>query len=220
MSKRHPRGRRKTLLIFSVVFCLGIALTASFPLWLPLPGIFLSPSDDLAKADCIVPLRGNDYGRLRKAVQLFHEGYAKQIVVSTDASTKKYGRPSSGPDRSSDIKQVLDNFDSLGKNPQGIFFTDKEARTTYEEALATKQLMLQKNFHSLILVTDPYHMRRALVIFNLVFRETGIKIYHSAAESGAYDPFRWWDKKHDLAFVQREYLSLAYNLLYHFILKR
>jgi hypothetical protein len=38
--------------------------------------------DNFQYADCIVPLQGDTYFRFKKAVQLYNQDYAKNIVIS------------------------------------------------------------------------------------------------------------------------------------------
>lgn len=196
------------------------SLILSYRLWLPLPANFLLVKDDLEKADCIVLLRGDDYFRLRKAVELFRQGYSKNIVVSV-ISEKAYfvrfnlDRKISGLDRFSEKELLLKYFEYFGKNSENVIFTPFKITSTFEEAFAAKALLLQKRFRSLILVTNVYHMRRALILFKWVFRGTGIKIYHVTAETETevYDPEHWWRRARDVKSMITEYISLFFNLL-------
>ena len=194
------------------------SLILSYRIWLPLPANFLLVKDDLEKAECIVPLGGDDFFRLRKAVELFNRGYSKNIVVSM-VSGKSYfvrynlERKISGLGRLSEKEIILKYFEYFGKNSENINFTNFKTTSTFEDAFATKQWMLQKGFRSLILVTTGYHMRRALILFKLVFRGTGIKIYHVTAEAEIYDPEHWWRKPIDVKSMITEYVSLFFNLL-------
>jgi len=155
---------------------------------------------------------------MRKAVELFHQGYSRNIVVSV-ISEKVYfvrynlDRKISGLDRLSGEEMILKYFEYFGKNSEHIHFTNFKVRSTFEEAFATKQLVLQRGFQSLILVTNTYHMRRALILFKLVFRGTGIKIYPVTAPTEIYDPEHWWRNPIDVKKMIGEYVSLFFNLL-------
>ena len=54
-------------------------------------------------------------------------------------------------------------------------------------------------------------MRQNLLLFKLVFKGSGIKIYHATAETEIYDPPHWWRKARDAKRMIEEYISLFYN---------
>lgn len=222
MSPKTPKKRLVALT--AAALCLGIILLTQYPSWLGSAGLFLCPGDRLAKADCIVALRANDAPRLRQAAELLKQGYATHLVLSIIPPTKRLAGQAPAAlttlEQERDRRQVLNYLRDFGRNEEGVLFTDEVARSTFEEAVAAKKLMEEKNFRSLILVTDAYHMRRALILFTLLFRGTGIRIYHASVAPKGFDPRQWWRKKKELAYVRREYLSLAYNLFYHFLLNR
>ncbi len=201
------------------------ALLLTFRLWLPLPAAFLLLKDAPEKADCIVVLRGDDYYRIQKAVELIKGSYAKEVVLSlladepylayADILHILYGL---GPLPQKDL--VLKYFDYFGKNSEGIHFTDRPVTSTFEEAQATKEWVMSKGLQSMILVTNPYHMRRARLLFNWVFKGTGVKIYSAVAPNPFDDPSHWWRKERDVKQVALEYLSLAQNFIYHILLNK
>lgn len=209
------------------VFILIFILIVSYRIWLPIPGAFLLVKDNIHKTDCIVPLRGDPYFRLKKVVELYNEGYSKNIVVSVlpergeelreyyNFSNRVLGLKDMAPG-----EFCLKAFEYLGKDSKDIYFTDYETTSTYDEAIATRDFMLKKGFKSLILITSTYHMRRTLMIFRLVFKGTGIKIYNCTARNLKYDPDHWWLKERDVKAISLEYLAIVHNIFYHFMLRR
>ena len=115
---------------------------------------------------------------------------------------------------------ALAAFKYFDIDSENIFVTDFEITSTFEEAVAAKKFLSEKGFKSMILVTSTYHTRRALMLFNFVFRGTGIKIYNSTAENILYRPEAWWRKEKDAENVIREYIAMTQNIIYHFILKK
>jgi hypothetical protein len=74
----------KKLAIFVLLIVLA---TTSSKWWLPFPAEFILVKDNIKKANCIVPLGGGDlYPRFKKAVDLYNEGYSKNIVISVVSS--------------------------------------------------------------------------------------------------------------------------------------
>jgi len=215
----------KIIAITWIIVPLAVILT--FPLWLPAIGNFLMVKDNIQKADCIAPLGGYMYYRLPKAVELYNEGYSNKILFSllpelqgdlADEGSlilKIYGHK--GVSRK---EFALMAFKYFGKGADNIYFTDKTATSTYEEAVATRDFMLKNGLKSLILVTSHYHARRALMLFNAVFKGTGIKIFNCTSGADSINPVRWWRKESEVKMVLQEYLSMAHNFIYHFMMKK
>lgn len=202
-----------------ILLAAGAVLSAHY--WLPLPGTFLQVPDRLEKADCLVPLRGDDFFRFRKTVDLFSEGHSKNIVLSvTPEVSKKYDLAYriSGLDKVSGKDLTFKYFEYFGKNSERIFITEFEVTSTFSEAVATKELMVKNGFKSLLLVTSEYHMRRALWIFKWVFQGTGIEIYNVTADSELFDPSMWWRKERDVRRVAEEYGSFVLNFIFYVVL--
>lgn len=214
--------------LISRILILGAFLTVlafTYRAWLPLPGTFLLVKDDVGKADCIVPLGGDESSRYKKAVELYNAGYARMILVSIppDSETEyrefyNFGRKLCGLDDISNKEFALIIFKYFDKNENDISFADMKVTSTFDEAVAAKGYMLGHGLKSLILVTSTYHMRRSLLTFKLVFAGTKTRIYHCTAKSEIYDPRHWWRSERDVKMILNEYLLTAYNLVYHFVL--
>jgi len=87
--------------------------------------------------------------------------------------------------------------------------------TTYAEALAVRRLALARGWRSLIVVTDPYHTRRARMIFRNVFRDAGVQFIVRPADGAAYRADAWWRTEDGLRETWTEYLkTLLYGVGY------
>jgi len=127
------------------VILLGILLTN-----------FLSPRDELQKVDAIVAISGgNTTDRAEQAIKLYEEGWGKQIVFSGAALDPL--SPSNA--------DVMREFAKRTGIPQEVIQIEEEARTTAENAEKSEQIVKEQNFKSIILVTSPYHQRRAYMEF-------------------------------------------------------
>ena len=51
---------------------------------------------------------------------------------------------------------------------QHVMPLEQVAQSTYQEATESRDVMLERGWHSAILVTDPFHMRRALWCFERI----------------------------------------------------
>jgi len=217
---------KKIIILIILIFLFSIFII-TYKFWLFLPARFLLVKDNINKADCIVVLSSDTYFRIKKAVELYNSGYAKNIVVTITPEREKelkeyyeFGYRIFGLKDISNKEIILKAFEYFNKDPKDIYFTEKEVTSTYDEAIAIKDFMLKNNFKSLILVTSTYHTKRALLVFKLVFNKTGIKIYNCTAENKLYNPLRWWEKERDVEKIIREYVAIIYNIFYHFILRK
>jgi len=175
-------------------------------LWLPLAGRFLVVADPLQPADAVVPLGGGGVGRVAQAAALLKEGYATWLVA-TDAEI--------------DLPGIRDSYSELvrreaqwqGVAPERILMAPGVVETTYEEALAVRALAQEQGWTSLLVVTDPYHTRRARLTFRDVFRGTGVAMAVRPVEETPYDPEAWWRSVDGLRETWTEYAKLALYLL-------
>jgi uncharacterized SAM-binding protein YcdF (DUF218 family) len=164
-------------------------------------GSYLVYADELEPASAIVVLSGGTESRMHEALRLYKEGYGKVIILTeTGQQTEGY--------------EYLNSFDmriQLLNNgvPNGnIIITDLSVNTTVDEAVAVRELLKNRQYSSAIVVTDPYHTRRAAKIFHDLFGDTGIKIIVQPVRSSWYKPKTWFLSATGWKFTLSEYLKL------------
>jgi uncharacterized SAM-binding protein YcdF (DUF218 family) len=81
--------------------------------------------------------------------------------------------------------------------------------STYEEAVAVRELARSQNWQSLLIVTSPTHTRRSRMIFRHIFADTGIDVYIRPVTEDWYDPKDWWQNRYQRRQVFLEYLKIA-----------
>ena len=162
-------------------------------------GPFLAATDVPAPADAIVVLAAG-VGRTRHAVDLFHQGYAPAVVFS-DATYKDVGLACSSASLEAEDAQKLGL-------PAGAVIIADVAESTYDEAVNLRKLAREHGWHSLIVVTDPFHTRRAVRTFRTLL--PGVTVQVSAASTPKYDPARWWESEHGLLAVVNETAKLGF----------
>lgn len=165
-------------------------------------GRFLVVDSGLARADAIVVLGGDDGGfhRVRRAVDLFDAGYAP-VVVFSGGTLADAGLACSSAQLSLEAAQ------QLGFPPEAVVIAEG-AQSTYDEAVNMRQLAQEQGWRSLIVVTDPFHTRRAVRTFRTLLPDT--VIYVSAAPDPRYDPARWWRSEEGLVAVITETVKLGF----------
>ena len=164
------------VLILTVVTVIVIIGIFAYPLWLPQIYKYLDVSEPPQKADVLVVL-GGSYGRRETfAVELYKEGYAPRILVS------------GGDDES--LQQGLSIIRESGI-PENALLVNDQATSTYDEAQQVLDLLLQTDAKSALIVTDPFHTRRALATYKHVFQGHNITLTIVSPDENI-DPNSWW----------------------------
>lgn len=149
---------------------------------LALIGRALAVEDPLAKADVIVAISGDEGPRTETAVTLWQQGLAPLLLFSG---------ASLDPDSVSSGELMKREAVRLGV-PAGAILVEPLSATTEENAKRTAEVMQQRGLHTAILVTSPYHQRRASVLFARAFDPAGLSFRNHPANDPAWDPDRWW----------------------------
>lgn len=143
---------------------------------------YLAPKDKLEKAGAIVAVSGGDTAaRAREAIELYQEGWAPLIIFSGAASD---------PDSPSNA-QVMRNLAIEAGIPPDVITLDEHSLTTKQNANEVASLVSALGIKSIILVTSPYHQRRAYI----EFRDTlspEVKIINHPAIDQTWGRKNWW----------------------------
>lgn len=145
-------------------------------------GFYLSPQDQLKKADAIIVISGGETDlRVKEGVRLFQADWAPLLIMSGAARDE-------GESNAEAMKRLAV---SMGV-PSTQVLVEKAARNTFDNALYTRELLAEHQIESIILVTSPYHQRRAAITFDYYLEDTTQIINHSAADS-AWRKNGWWN---------------------------
>ncbi|BAU29446.1 DUF218 domain-containing protein [Aneurinibacillus soli] len=170
---------------------------------------YLVYPDNRQKSDVIVLLGGEQDGqRTRKAAELYKEGIAPLIIVSSGGQLSW---------RTTESREMVALLLELGI-PAHAISKEEKSLSTYENALYTKEL-LQKSGRSvkrLTLVTDDWHTRRAVYVFQHVFAHTGIEIASVGSHQLRTVHFKkWWLDHESLQVIASEWARmLVYYVKY------
>jgi uncharacterized SAM-binding protein YcdF (DUF218 family) len=105
---------------------------------------------------------------------------------------------------------------SLGVAPSHIETLPLRVMNTYDEASAALAYCQRHSIVRLLIVTSPYHTRRALATFAAVFRTSDITIgIHPALSSSPAQPASWWWYPYDRKYVRYELAALAWYVVRH-----
>jgi len=144
----------------------------------------------LREVDLVVAL-GGDRGRQVMAVKLLQQGLAHQVLFTGE-----------------DVQ--LNDYQCLGVPVEQVMTLPVFAYTTYEEAVAIRQIVQTHGLGSVLIVTSLYHTRRAHWLFERVFRGIGVELFITAAPHRAFTMDTWWQSHVGRKQVLMEYMGLAY----------
>lgn len=164
---------KKLVIFISVVAAVLALLVVAITRYLP-------REDTLKKAEAIVAISGGDtHGRAQHAVDLYKQGYAPKLIFSGAAKD---------PASASNARVMMAIAVSQGVSTKDISL-DETSRDTKENASSSQQLA--KNYDSIILVTSPYHQRRAYKEFRRAYGDQ-VEIINSPAEDKNWPRHYWW----------------------------
>ena len=156
--------------------------------------VLYAKRDDRAPADCIIVLGAGTNGttpnavfreRLNHAVTLYNEGYADTILLT--------GGYSPGNEHS-DAYIAGQYLQSLGISAEAILL-EEQSTITQENLEFAKEIMEDEELSTCILVSDPLHMKRSMMM---------AKDYEIEAISSPTPPTRYQTWRSKLPFLTRE----------------
>ena len=172
--------------------------------WLQFIGDALVVADVLQPVDVIHVIAGDDY-RTDYAIQLFQKGYGKTLFYTGGwCQIHLYRHGEHARERSL----------ARGVPPSAIAFDDTTVISTYMEAERLKEWITHSStpVRSIIVVSDPFHMRRSRWIYERIFGDQVRVIM--APVPFALTPFQrtWWKDPESRENVKDEYSKFIYYL--------
>ncbi|NUU59615.1 YdcF family protein [Paenibacillus agri] len=180
-------SKRRVLAYLSLLLLLTAFLTA---------GRFLTLTQPAKQTEVIVVLSGGS-GRLEEAARLYKAGYAPYMILSN------------AKESASAAGDMFKNALALGI-PQEAILTENEARSTYQNAEFTLPIMKEHGFTSAIVVSSDFHMRRVKILFDRVYKKSGIELTYIGSDSG-YHARRWWGDRYSRETTFNEYVKMIGN---------
>ncbi|HZP95201.1 MAG TPA: YdcF family protein [Candidatus Limnocylindria bacterium] len=167
-------------------------------------GHALAVRDPLAKVDVIVAVSGDTGPRTETAVRLWQQGYAPLLLFSG---------ASLDPNSVSSAELMKRDAMKLGV-PERAILIEPDATTTEENARLVAQVMSARGLRTAILVTSPYHQRRAALLFSRAFAPAGLSFRNRPADDPDWDPDRWWTREPSRSLTLVEIAKLGAAILF------
>lgn len=212
---RRKQQLRRGKLIFATLIVIAISLLiANHQAILTACGEFLIYQQEPQQAD-VIAIAANwedTIIRAKGGADLYTMGLAKTIFIprmermeDLEEITKQGIKI---PENRDIVITILEGF---GVPVDAIETSEQEATSTRDEAKEVSNLIEQKGYTSVLLVTSKYHSRRAYLIFKDALKGKATVI--SAPSSyDSFDPELWWKRSKDRKRVIMEYQKL---LLYY-----
>lgn len=164
------------------------------------PARWLVTRDPPRRADAVIVLAGDpDYERTKTGARLVLDGQARLLVLTG-------GEPGPG-----DSAQSLRDVALRAGVPAARIRLEQVSHGTHESLEAVRTILEQEGVRRAIVVTSPYHQRRAAWAARRSLH--GIEILSQPAEPAAWKPEGWWKTARGRSIVLDEYAKLVYYVL-------
>ncbi len=190
---------KKPVITISIIILLIIA----YPIVFQNMAEFLNIKDKLERSDIILVLAGDSNGeRVSQAVELYKAGWAPKILMSGGPAVWHLTY----------AKNMRAQATSLGVPENDVVLQDR-SKSTLEDIKFSYEEIKSLGSKKVILVTSPYHIRRASLVANKYFKKGGIKVIAYPAQKSVFNPKKWWTRHEDTQFVVWEYVATLEYLL-------
>lgn len=200
----------KKIFIFTIIMIVFLQFPLFHRFWLTQVGGFLVYQDKIEPADAILVLGGGKPERVLQGVELYQRKYGDKMIFTGECDTAIYG-PSHHwalqAEKLAESKEV----------PKRKIITILNSRSTHDDATLSKTVCDKHNFKSLIVISEPYHTKRAFYTFKKVYKNSGVKIMIYPAQHSWYKKNIWWQSEEGLMATNGEYVKFIYYLLKGFI---
>lgn len=181
LRENSRRATRRTLALAAGALCAYLLFFQTPLLWWAASPLRLSESPE--KAEAVVVFAGGvgESGqagegyqeRVKQAVELYHKGYAPEVLFIS-GFTRTF--------READVMTLL--TESLGV-PRSAILKETSVRSTRDYVLRVRDVARERRWKTILLVTSPYHGRRADLTFHRNAPELTV-VHTPAHESGYY----------------------------------
>ena len=176
-------GFLKATLIFSLIMVILIFSVTKIIVTKKDYSIFCEKGETPSSCDAIVAISGgNTSARTTRAIELFKQGYGKKLIFSG---------ANSDPSAISDAAQMAKQARRSGVSISDILI-EEQAKNTNENAKNVSNIVKDRKYKSIILVTSPYHSTRAALEFKKAFLNTDVRVFSAPVDNDLEWSDLWW----------------------------
>lgn len=212
----EPEGRKGGAIsrlkwIFFLIFIIYTLLSAFHASLLTRLGAFLIVKHSPQESDLIVCLAGGNVDRGLATAQAFQKGLAPYIFMAREELPDGYDLlRERGLDYPENVDLMMMLLEQQGISRSVFLTSDRTVESTMDEAEYIKDLVIEKGYKSLILITSPTHSRRAWLTFEKVFEESDVRVLSLPSSYSKFNPRDWWKQRKYVREVIIEYQKLIY----------
>ena len=195
--------RRVIRNVIGCILVIIVLVVITYNFWLTALAKWLIVRDQVIPVDLIVVSTGS-IERIHYAIQLWEQKVAPKILVLSSnwqviGTQKRIG------------EFVVEEMITRGI-PRDSIFLDYRSDSTYEDAVYSREWALKLEVTSLIVLEDPFGMRRLRWTFRKVFANIDIQFYCVSVppELSELTVEKWWTRETELLYVFEEYVKLIF----------
>ena len=168
-------------------------------------GRFLTKEDPIQHADAIAVLAGTRMDRALEAADLYRRGFAAHIIVTRQTPEPSFATlAKQGIALPADAEVTEEVLQKLGVPKSAIIVPAAIHDNTAQEARTFRGLAAANGWHTLIVVTSKYHLRRAGFAVRRELAGTGVVVMMHGTHYDNANPDRWWTSRSDWRWVVGE----------------
>ena len=203
---RYVHIRKRTIrLVLAVLIGVPLLLLITHPLLLTALARFLILDQEIQLVDAILVLGGGAGGREEWGAELYLAGHAPRIIVS--------GEKPHTPGEERSFAEISSQYLQALGIPEQVILLMPETTSTFDEAVTSLAILKEIGASSMIVISDPYHLRRASWTFRRIYAGEDVDLTFSATPYSWFSVARWWTRERDLMAVIQEYEKLLFYLL-------
>ncbi len=169
------------------------------------PGFVLDPPEPNRPpaGDAVVVISGDEQlARFREGVRLYKAGLGRYLVLSGAAH-----------DAGTSNAEVMSDMALEAGVPRTAIIEESFGEDTWGNAVYTRRLLEDRGLRSAILVTSPYHARRAQLTFDAAYAGSSIQVSVHSAPDSEWRKLSWWQRPDTRRLTVTELQKLAYILI-------
>lgn len=171
--------------------------------WLPRAGTLLIVRQPLDAPDAIISLASHEWERLPETIALAQRNPRSLVLLTEPQPVTEFN--------CHDCAHRVELLTRNGISRDRITVLPIVVGSgTYGEALTCRRFADTAGVRRLIIVTSPYHTRRALAAFRSAFAGTGVQLGSVPARQSPARPDRWWATPYDRWYVRYEWAASLY----------
>ncbi|MCM2327031.1 MAG: YdcF family protein [Lysobacter sp.] len=163
-----------------------------------------SPARAAVRADAAFVLGGDSGERVVRAAALHRDGLAGVFVLTGAEDMADEVLPAYLYWRAAVLVRA--------GVPETAVLMDSASSNSGEEAAFGLRLAKSRGWKRVLVVSDPPHMRRLVLLWGRAFAGSGVEVVLVASRPRWWEPDRWWASRRSAQFVIMEYIKLAYTL--------